>query len=306
MSMPHTQAHSGVSSHVLLLSCAFTLGFVVLEAIAGVFAHSLALISDAGHNFADAFALILAFGAIKIAESPSTPTRSFGYHRATILAALINALSLVLIAFYIFWEAYRRLGAAETVNSTLMIGVAFLALVLNGAITFFLRNNKDDLNSKSAYTHMLGDALASIGVIAGGVLIFFTDIYWIDSLVSVGIGIFIVYSSWEIIKEATDVLLEAAPEGLSITEVEQAITAVPGTLVVHDLHVWTISSGLLACSCHVVISRKTVEDGQQIVKGVVAVLKSRFHIGHTTIQIEIEGCGPDELYCVPQIRDTVR
>ena len=275
----------------------------MLEAFAGVFAHSLALISDAGHNFADAFALILAFGAAKIAESPSTPNRSFGYHRATILAALVNALSLVLISLYIFWEAYRRLGTTETVNSQLMVGVAFVALVLNGAITFFLRNSKEDLNVRSAYVHMLGDALASIGVIVGGLIILFTGFYWIDSLVSIIIGFFILYSSWGILREATDILLEAAPKGLSIAEVEHSIKDVSGVLAVHDLHVWTISSSMLACSCHVAVSRKTVEDGQQIVKEIVVELANRFHIEHTTIQVEVEGSDPNELYCVPRTND---
>ena len=304
MSTPHAHPHSAsISPRILLLACALTLAFVALEAIAGLFAHSLALISDAGHNFADALSLLLAYGAAKIAQSPSTPTRSFGYHRATILAALVNALTLVLISLFIFWEAYRRLGATETVNSHLMIAVAFVALVLNGAITFFLRNSKEDLNARSAYVHMLGDALASVGVIIGGFIILFTSIYWIDSLVSVVIGIFILHSSWGVLREATDVLLEAAPKGLSMNAVESIIKTIPGTLAVHDLHVWTISSGMLACSCHVTVSRKTVEDGQQIVKQIVQVLKDQLHIGHTTIQIEVEGCEPDELYCAPRTTD---
>lgn len=283
-----------------MFSCVLTLVFVALEAVAGVVAHSLALISDAGHNFADAFALLIAFGAAKMAESPSTPTRSFGYQRATIIAALANSLSLVLISLYIFWEAFRRLETTVAVNSQLMIGVAFIALVLNGAITLFLFKSKEDLNARSVYVHMLGDAFASIGVIIGGLAILFTGLYWIDSVVSVFIGLFILYSSWGIIREATDVLLEAAPKGLSMKEVESVIRMIPGTLAVHDLHVWTISSNMLACSCHVTVSRKTIEDGQQVVRQIVEALKSQFHIGHTTIQIEIEGCERNELYCAPQ------
>jgi cobalt-zinc-cadmium efflux system protein len=294
----HNHSHAPAApSRILLISFALTLAFVVLELFSGVFAHSLALMSDAGHNFADALALILAFGAAKIAQSPSTSSRTFGYHRATILAALINALSLVLIALYIFWEAYSRLGETQPVNSHLMIGVAFIALVLNSVIAFSLRKGTHDLNTRSAYIHMLGDALASIGVIIAGVIILFTGAYWADSAVSVLIGLFILWSSWGVIREATDVLLESAPKDLDMIQVEKTIRNIPGVLDMHDLHVWTISSGMLACSCHAIVSRKTVEDGQQVIKDIVAQLKDRFHIGHTTIQVEIEGCDPNDMYC---------
>ncbi len=296
MSDAHSHTPSA-SSRVLLVSFALTLAFVVLELFSGIFAHSLALISDAGHNFADALALILAFGAAKIAQGPSTSSRTFGYHRATILVALINALSLVLIALYIFWEAYSRLGDAQAVNSRLMIGVAFIALVLNGVIAFSLRKGTHDLNTKSAYVHMLGDALASIGVIVAGVIILFTGAYWADSAVSVLIGLFILWSSWSVIREATDVLMEAAPKGLDVQEVENTIKKISGVLTVHDLHVWTISSGMLACSCHVLVSRKTVEEGQQVIKDIIHDLQNRYHLSHTTIQIEVEGCDPNDVYC---------
>ncbi len=301
--MPHTHSHSA-PTRTLLIAFGLTLIFVVFELLSGIVAHSLALVSDAGHNFADALALLLAYGAARVAQSPATSSRTFGYHRATILAALFNALALIAIAFYIFWEAYRRLGVHQDVNSHLMIVVALSALVLNTAISFLLRKETHDLNLRSAYVHMLGDAVASMGVIVAGVVILFAGAYWVDPLTSVLIGFFILWTSWSVVREGVNILLEAAPAGLDMKQVEEAIRGVAGVLATHDLHVWTISSGMLACSCHAVISRKTVEDGQQIIKNIVRELKTRFQIGHTTIQIEIEGCDPNDLYCgVKEVHD---
>jgi cobalt-zinc-cadmium efflux system protein len=178
-----------------------------------------------------------------------------------------------------------------------MIGVAFLALVLNGAIAFHLKRGTHDLNTRSAYIHMLGDALAAIGVILAGIVILFTGAVWVDQLVSVVIGIFILWTSWSVIRESVDVLLESAPAHLDMKLVEDTVKGVAGVITIHDLHVWTISSNMLACSCHVVVSKHTVEEGQQVIKNIVKELETRFHIGHTTIQIEIEGCDPNDMYC---------
>lgn len=294
--MPHPHFHSAPMKK-LILSCILTLVFVGVELFTGTIAHSLALVSDAGHNFADALALLLSLGAVKVAQTTATSKKSFGYHRVTILAAIINALALVLIALYIFWEAYRRLGEPQNVDSNLMIGVAFIALILNGTISYWLRNDTHDLNTRSAYVHMLGDALAAIGVILAGILILFTNAYWIDSFVSVLIGVFILWSSWDILREGVDVLLEAAPKGLDVEAIENAIKQSVGVLAIHDLHIWTISSGMFACSCHIVVSKNTIEEGQQVIKTIIGELQSRFHIGHTTIQIEVEGCDPNDVYC---------
>lgn len=292
----HSHAHSG-TQRVLFISFLFTLGFVVIEMFSGYLAHSLALISDAGHNFVDALTLLLAYGAAKVAQSPATSSRTFGNHRATILAALFNALTLIVIAFYIFWEAYQRLGTQQVINSSLMIAVAFGALVLNAGIAFLLREGTGDLNTRSAYIHMAGDAVAAIGVIVAGVVILFTHAYWVDSLASVIIGFFILWTSWGVIREGVDVLFEAAPAGLDMAQVEQAIKDTDDVLAVHDLHVWTISSGIVACSCHAVISKKTVEDGQQVIMDIAGELKKRFYITHATIQIEIAGSEQNDLYC---------
>ncbi len=288
---------SSALTNTLLTSFAITVCFVVIETYSGIRSHSLALISDAGHNFADALALLLAYGAAKVAESPSSSLRTFGYHRATILAALINALSLVMIALVIFYEAYQRMGEARIVDGKIMIVVALAALLMNGVIAMRLRKDTHDLNVRSAFMHMLGDAISAIAVVIAGVIILLTDAYWVDPLISIIVGVFILWSSWGVIREATNILMEYVPIGLDMKGLEKFIKDTQGVIAVHDLHVWTISSGRLACSCHVTVSNQTIRDGQQVIKEIIKGLKMEYDIGHTTIQIEIEGCDPDEIYC---------
>lgn len=294
--MPHDH-RSSVMSNKLLIAFGITLCFVVFELFSGIWAHSLALISDAGHNFVDALALILAYAADKIAGSQSDSSRTFGYHRATILASLINAISLVLIAVFIFFEAYQRFGNVQSIKSIVMIAVAVVALLMNGLIAFWLKNNDHDLNIRSAFIHMLGDAVSAGAIIVAGIIIFFTNAYWIDPLISVVVGIFILRSSWGVIREATNILMESAPTGLDMAGLERVIVDTDGVIAVHDLHVWTISSGMLACSCHIIVSEHTIKNGQQVIKMIIKKLESQFLVMHTTIQVEIEGCDPNDIYC---------
>src|SRR2546429_3765564 len=240
--MGHSHDHGeSLPGPRLVLSILLTLAFVAGEAIAGYFAHSLALLSDAGHNFADALALIFSWYGIWIARRPFTAQRTFGYHRVGILAALVNAVSLVVIALLIFWEASTRLGHPEPVQSTPMIVVALIAILMNTVISFGLRSAaKKDLNVRSAYLHMLGDAISAAGVVVAGLVVAFTGASIADPLVSILIGTLILWSSWGILKDSVNVLLEAIPAGMNMIEVEQAIANVHGVLEVHDLHVWTI------------------------------------------------------------------
>lgn len=294
--MPHDHGRTGRS---LTLSIVLTLAFVLGEAAAGVVANSLALLSDAGHNFADALALVFTAYALRMAKRPADPRRTFGYHRAGILAALANAASLVVLALFIAWEAVQRLRAPEPVASGWMIGVALVAVVLNGLISLWLRGEaKHDLNVRSAYLHMLGDALSALGVAAAGGISALTGTTYADPVVSLLIAALILYSSWGILAEAVDVLLESAPRGFDMNALEQAVRGVPGVLGVHDLHVWTVASGINACCCHVVVAEQSVRGGQQVLRAVVGELTRRFGISHTTVQVEVEGCEPDELYCV--------
>ena len=281
------------------LSIFITLLFVVAEATTGYFSHSLALMSDAGHNFADALALILSWYGIWIAQKPSTAERTFGYHRVGILAALVNAVSLVVIALLIFWEAGTRLRHPEPVQSTPMIVVALVAILMNSVISFWLKNAaRKDLNVRSAYMHMLGDAISAAGVVVAGVILAFTGASIADPIVSLLIGILILWSSWGILKESVNVLLEAIPKGMDMAKVEQIIGGVHGVLAVHDLHVWTVGSGMVCCSCHVMVNEQSVRSGENVLRAVTEELEHNFGIAHTTIQVEVEGCEPNDMYCI--------
>lgn len=297
--MAHAHTHDGAETGRRLgLSVVLTLAFVGGEAVAGYFAGSLALLSDAGHNFADALALLLSWYAHRAARRPADARRTFGSHRVGILAALVNALSLVALALLIFWEGVRRLRHPEPAAGGIMIGVAIGAIVLNGVIGLWLHHEaRHDLNVRSAYLHMLGDALSALGVLAAGIVVALTGQMLADPVVSLLIGVLILASSWSILSESVNVLLEAAPKGLDMPRLEQAIRETPGVLGVHDLHVWTIGSSMVACSCHILVSEQSIASGQQVLRAVVSRLRGSFGIGHTTIQVEVEGCDPDDLYC---------
>ena len=286
----------------LLLSIFITLVFVLAEAISGYFSHSLALISDAGHNFADALALVFSWYGIWIARRPSTARRTFGYHRVGILAALVNAVSLVVIALLIFWEASTRLRHPEPVHSTPMIVVALLAILVNTVISFWLRSaSRNDLNVRSAYLHMLGDAISAAGVVVAGVIVAFTGASIADPTVSVLIGILILWSSWGIVKQSVNVLLEGVPDGMEMETVERTISAVAGVLAVHDLHVWTVGSGMVCCSCHISVEEQSVRSGENVLRAVADELEQDFGITHSTIQVEVKGCEPNDMYCVMKV-----
>jgi cobalt-zinc-cadmium efflux system protein len=300
MSCHHAPGGTAMGRY-LGLSVVLTFVFVLGEAIAGHLANSLALLSDAGHNFADALALILSWYAFWMARRPSDARRTFGYHRAGILAALVNALFLVIIALFIFWEALQRLRAPEPVESGPMIGVAIVAMLLNGTISLWLRGEaKHDLNIRSAYLHMLGDAVSALGVVVAGILVAVTGASWADPVVSILIGVLILWSSWGIFTEALTVLMEGVPRGVNVEALEQAICGVPGVLNVHHLHVWAVGSGLIACSCHVLVAEQSVRSGQQVLRAVNEMLHAQFGIGHTTVQVEVEGCEPNDMYCTLQ------
>lgn len=294
----HQVSPASVTGRRLALSIGLTLAFVLGEAAAGYWARSLALISDAGHNFADALALVFSWWALWIGRWPSHARLTFGYHRAGILAALVNALSLVVIALLIFWEAFERLRAPSPVAAGPMIVVALVAAALNGVISLWLHGHaRTDLNIRSAYLHMLGDAVAALGVLVAGIVVALTGSPIADPIISIVIGLLILASSWGILNESVNVLLEGVPKGLDMAALEQAVSEVPGVLGTHDLHVWTVGSGIIACCCHIVVTEQTVSSGQQVLRAVALVLRERFRVAHATIQVEVEGCERDELYC---------
>jgi cobalt-zinc-cadmium efflux system protein len=296
----HNHDHgASLTGQRLLLSVFITILFVIGEAVAGYFSNSLSLLSDAGHNFADALALILSWYGLWIARRPSSAKRTFGYHRVGILTALVNAVTLVVIALLIFWEAISRLRQPELVQSKPMIVVALIAILLNTLISLWLRRAaKHDLNVRSAYMHMVGDAISAAGVVVAGVVIAFTGASIADPLVSILIGSLILWSSWGILKESVNVLLEGIPEGMDIEALEKKISGVHGVLEVHDLHVWTVGSGMICCSCHITVEEQSVRSGENVLRVVAKELEHDFGITHTTIQVEAEGCEPNDMYCI--------
>src|SRR5882672_10355092 len=303
--MGHTHGSSAIlTGRRLSLSIAITLLFVVAEAITGYFSRSLALMSDAGHNFADALALVLSWYGIWIAQKPSTAERTFGYHRVGILTALVNAVSLVVIALLIFWQAGTRLRHPEPVQSTPMIVVALIAILMNTVISLWLRRaSRHDLNVRSAYMHMVGDAVSAAGVILAGMIVAFTGASIADPVVSILIGVLILWSSWGILKESVNILLEAIPKGMDMASVEATIGGVHGVLAVHDLHVWTVGSGMVCCSCHVMVNEQSVRSGENVLRAITEELAHNFGIAHTTIQVEVEGCEPNDMYCVKRVAE---
>ena len=275
-----------------------TLVFVIAEAACGWFGQSLALLSDAGHNLTDAAALGFSWYALWIADKPSHEGMTFGYHRVGVFAALLNAVSLVVIAFLIGWEAIARIRQPEPSNGGLMIVVAAAAIVVNVVIGFWLhRGSKRDLNVRSAYLHQVGDAVSALGVLIAGALVATTGTLLADPIVSLLIAALILYSSYDVLRESVTVLLEGTPAGMNMPAVVQAIKSVTGVLDVHDLHVWMVGPGLVSCSCHIVVAEQSVREGQQVLRAVVHDIEQRFHITHTTVQVEVEGCDANDMYC---------
>ena len=290
--MAGSHAHgNGITSKKMWIATAITFTFCLFEAFIGYQSNSLALMADAAHNFADAFALGLSAFALWMASKPADDKRTFGYHRVGILAALVNAVGLAIMSLVIFWEAVQRLQNPEAVNSGSMIWVALLAIVINSGIAWWLSAAaKNDLNIRSAYLHMVGDAAASLAVVIAGVIILFTRWYIADPIVSIIFAFLVLWSSWSILTESIQMLLEGTPVGLDLAKVKQKITEVQGVLNVHDVHVWAISSGLTACNCHILIAEQNVSTGQQIQQDVTHMLEHDFNINHATIQIEVVDC----------------
>ena len=295
----HAHPHPGdVSTRTLAAAVALTLAYVLAEAIGGWWGNSLALLSDAGHNLADAATLGLSWYALWMASKPSHERMTFGYHRVGVFAALINAVSLVLIALFIGWEAIVRIQHPEPASGGLMIGLAAGAIVVNLLISRWLHQGaKHDINIRSAYIHQIGDAVSALGVVVAGIIIAYTGSLAADPIVSLIIAALILYSSYGVLSESATVLLEGTPVGTDMPAVIAAMKNVDGVLDVHDLHVWMVGPGVVACSCHIVVAEQSVREGQQVLRAVVRDIEERFHITHTTVQVEVEGCDATDMYC---------
>ncbi len=283
----HVHAHgSGSPTRVLTVSLGVTLAYIILLVLAGIRAHSLALLSEAGHNLSDFLALLLSLVAVYFQSRPANSSKTYGYHRAGVLAALVNATSLVGVSFFIFYEAFRRLQHPQHVHAGLMMWVAGAGVVMNGAIALLLYRSGGDVNIRSALLHEVGDTLSTAAVIAGGWAILLTGDYWIDSVLSVAIGVLLLWSGFGIVRETLNILLEGTPRGMKLEKIELAIRGVEGVNDVHDLHVWSIGSETHALSCHISIADIPPSVSERILRDVKERLHREFHIDHTTIQFE--------------------
>lgn len=285
----HPHRHR-LTSRALRYSLVATFLYVLVTLVAGLRAHSLALLSEAGHNVTDLLALLLSWVAVFIQMRPPSATKTFGYHRAGVLAAFINALTLVGIAFYIFYEAVMRMRHPVQVHANVMIWVALAGVVMNGVISWFLYRASHDVNIRSAFIHQFGDTLSTGAVIIGGWAILWTGQSWIDPALSIGIACLILWSSLGIIHETLNILLEGAPRGMSVEQVVNSLRLVDGVIDVHDVHVWSIGSDTPALSCHIRIDDITLSESGVILQRVKSVLSAKYHIEHTTIQFENSVC----------------
>jgi cobalt-zinc-cadmium efflux system protein len=286
-------AHSGHAhepSRVLRISLGITLAYILLLLVAGIKAHSLALLSEAGHNASDFLALLLSLGAVYLQQRPPSPTKTYGYSRAGVLAAFLNAIGLVVIAFFIFYEAFHRLLAPGNIHAQVMIWVAAVGVLMNGVIAWLLYRSSQDLNIRSAFLHMFGDTLSTAAVIGGGAAILVTGYIWIDSALSFGIGALILWSAFGIIRESLNILLEGIPVGMELEQITAALSAIEGVNDVHDLHVWSIGSDSHALSCHISIADIPPSASERILREVNDKLRDSFRIYHTTIQFEHAVC----------------
>ena len=303
MSHDHEHHHRIEVSQKLVAATVFTIVFVVVEIIAGYRAHSLALVSDAFHNFTDAVALVIALVAVKLERRPATDAKSFGYQRAGILAAFINAGTLVALTAYIVFEAIRRFQQPEPVASNAMLVVAIAALLLNSAITLALRHEGErDVNIRSAVVHMLGDAISSVGIIGAAILIRVTQSPRWDPAISIAIGALILWSSWGILRETVNLLLEGTPSGIDPTDVSRALGEVDGVQGVHHLHIWALGPSRPALSCHLMVGDVPVRSTAAMLDQVTAMLHLRYGIVHATVQFEFAECADGDPYCVPYER----
>ena len=275
---------------VLRVSLAATLAYVVVTFIAGLRAHSLALLSESGHNASDFLALLLSFAAVYFQSRPADHSRTFGYQRAGVLAAFINAATLIAISLWIGVEAVHRLSSPVTVEPRLMMIVAAAGVVMNGVIAALLWGVARDVNLRSAFLHMAGDTLSTAAVIAGGAGILLTGRYWIDPVLSLLIAALILWSSVGIVRETLNILLEGTPSGVSLNQIRSGMEAVDGVVNVHDLHVWCLGSQSRALACHVTIADIPPSESACILTNLNSLLHKQFEIHHTTIQFEHIGC----------------
>lgn len=289
MGSGHDHGPRTSNTRALGLALGLTGSFLIVEAVAGFLTGSLALISDAAHMLTDTTGLAIALAGVKIGERPSDSRRSFGYKRFEILAAALNAVLLFAVAAYILYEGYHRILAPEPVQALPMMAVAAIGLGVNLiSMRLLSAGRKDNLNVKGAYLEVWSDMLGSIGVILAAIIIWLTNWLWVDALVAIGIGLWVLPRTWQLFKETLNVLLEGVPEGIDFQAVERALRSVPGVQDLHDLHIWAITSGMPSLSAHLVVSEQSEPD--TVCKAATQLLDDKFEIEHVTLQVERSDC----------------
>jgi cobalt-zinc-cadmium efflux system protein len=296
--MSHSHSHGASAGNKLKYSVFIAVAILAAEIVGGLISNSLALLSDAGHVLADIIALGLSWYGVRQAERASDSRMTFGYHRVGVLVAIVNAATIFVIAGVIIFEAYRRFQQPPEVESGLMMIVALVGLGANIFITLWLRREqKENINVRSAFWHSLGDLLASIGVIIGGAIILFTGQFWVDPLISVLISLIILWSAWSILREGARVILEASPRDVDVLKMIETLKKVPGVLDVHDIHVWSITPELRAMNGHLLIEDISTSAGETIRRQAEKILREQFNIGHTTLQMESQKCQSSDAFC---------
>jgi cobalt-zinc-cadmium efflux system protein len=285
---PSPASREGITA-ILGWSVLATLALVAVELVTGIAGHSIALVSDGVHNLTDLPALVISWLATRWAARPPTTEKTYGYHRAGILAAFVNAMLLALVAVFLIYESTDRLRHPVEVHPGVMLWVSVLALAINGGITLAVHRGRRDLNVRSVWLHNLGDALSNVAIFAGALAIRSTGANWVDSVIGIAIGAMVLWSGAGILRESSHILLEGLPRELHLKEVAEAVLGVQGVQEVHDIHIWTLGADLHALSCHVRIPDMHMEESEQIITRIREVLDHNFHITHTTIQFERAG-----------------
>src|SRR5688572_15456272 len=301
---PHSHSHNHFgdiakqTTYRLALSLVLTLLFVFIEAIAGIIGNSLALLTDAAHNLTDVIALGLSWYAIRLTAQPANARKTYGYHRAGILVALINSTTLVVISLGIFYEAWRRFTNPPEVQSGILIVVGLIAVTINLVTALLVRKGSEhDLNIHSTFIHLMGDVFSTVGAVIAGVIIYFTNANWLDPFVSVLIGFLILYNAWGLLRDAMDILLEATPRDVDIKKLVKDIIQIEGVLGVHDLHVWSLTQNLRTMSAHILTDDLPISAGVNIQRQINEIVFHRYNIAHATLQLECIDCLSSSLYC---------
>jgi len=295
----HSHAHPKMASGVLAGAVAATTLLVVAELLGGYLGHSISLVSDALHNLSDIPTMLISWFALRWSVRPADHERTFGYQRAGVLAAFTNAILLIVVALVLFWEAIERFRHPVAVHESWMIGVSLLALAINGGITLGLIRSRRDINLRSLLLHNFGDAISNIGILAGAVAIRMTGAQWLDPAIGVAIAALVLWSTNGLLREAGNILLEGLPRGIHLESVARSILSIKGVQEVHDIHIWTIGTELLALSCHVRIPDMHMDESEKILKTIMERLDTDFHISHTTVQFERAGLPQDAGYHMP-------